>query len=98
MNAPTAFTRAADSVATTLANVVNSVFTDADGNLTGNNALGVNSAALINVTTSTISGTYLVINDGMDGFQSSDDLLVNITGYTGKLPALGNIAVGSFFV
>jgi len=98
MNAPTAFTRAANSVATTLANVVNSVFTDADGNLTGNNALGVNSAALINVTTSTISGTYLVINDGMDGFQSSDDLLVNITGYTGKLPALGNIAVGSFFV
>jgi hypothetical protein len=98
MNPPTGFTRAANSVATTLANVVNSVFTDADGDLTGNNALGVNRAALINVTTSAISGTYLVINDGMDGFQSSNDLLVNITGYTGKLPVLGNIAVDSFFV
>ncbi|MFN9400997.1 MAG: bluetail domain-containing putative surface protein, partial [Dolichospermum sp.] len=79
MNAPTAFTRAANSTDTTLTNVVNSVFTDADGALTGNQALGVNSAALVSVTTSGIAGTYLVINDGVAGFQSSNDLLVNIT-------------------
>ncbi|MDB9537282.1 hypothetical protein PN451_15850, partial [Dolichospermum planctonicum CS-1226] len=98
MNAPTAFTRAANSTASTLTNVVNSVFTDANGALTGNQALGVNSAALVSVTTSGIAGTYLVINDGVADFQSSNDLLVNITGYSGTLPALGNIAVSSFFI
>ncbi|WP_137908331.1 bluetail domain-containing putative surface protein, partial [Dolichospermum planctonicum] len=98
MNAPTAFTRAANSTATTLTDVVNNVFTDADGALTGNQALGVNSAALVSVTTFGIAGTYLVINDGVAGFQSSNDLLVNITGYSGILPALGTIAVSSFFI
>jgi len=100
MNAPNAFTRAANSTGTgtTLINVVTSVFTDADGALTGNQALGVNSAALVSVTTSGIAGTYLVINDGVAGFQSSNDLLVNITGSSGILPALGTIAVSSFFI
>ncbi|MFM6272597.1 MAG: bluetail domain-containing putative surface protein, partial [Dolichospermum sp.] len=100
------FARAANSTATTLANVVNSVFTDANGALVGNQALGVNSAALVSVTTfglvgvttSGIAGTYLVINDGVAGFQSGNDLLVNITGYTGTLPALGNITVANFFI
>ncbi|MFM6251347.1 MAG: bluetail domain-containing putative surface protein, partial [Dolichospermum sp.] len=96
--APTSFARAANSTTTTLANVVNSVFTDANGALTGNQALGVNSAALVNVTTTSIAGTYLMINDGVAGFQSSNDLLVNITGYTGTLPALGNITVANFFI
>ena len=96
--APTSFTRATNSTATTLTDVVNSVFTDADGALTGNQALGVNSAALLSVTTAGIAGTYLVINDVVAGFQSGNDLLVNITGFTGTLPALGNIIVGNFFV
>ncbi|MFN9599814.1 MAG: bluetail domain-containing putative surface protein, partial [Dolichospermum sp.] len=98
MNAPTAFTRATNSTATTLINMANSVFTDANGALTGNQALGVNSAALVSVTTVGIAGTYLVINDGLAGFQSSNDLLVNITGYSGTLPALGTIAVSSLFI
>jgi len=96
--APTRFARAANSTATTLTNVVNNVFTDANGGLTGNQALGVNSSALVNITSSGIAGTYLVINDGVAGFQSGNDLLVNITGYSGTLPALGNIAVGNFFI
>jgi Ca2+-binding RTX toxin-like protein len=98
MNASTALTRAANSTATTLTNVVNSVFTDANGALTGNQALGVNSATLVEITTASIAGTYLVINDGVAGFQSSNDLLVNITGYSGTLPALGSIDVSSFFI
>ena len=98
VNAPTDFSRAADSNATTLQNVVNSVFTDANGALTGNQVLGVNSAALVQVTTSGIAGTYLIINDGTAGFQSSNDLLVNITGYSGTIPPLGSISVNSFFV
>ena len=98
INAPTNFSRAADSIATTLQNVVNSVFTDANGAITGNQVLEVNSAALVQVTTAGIAGTYLIINDGTAGLQSSNDLLVNITGYSGTIPALGAISVNSFFV
>ncbi|GCA80091.1 Calx-beta domain-containing protein [Microcystis aeruginosa] len=97
-SAPSNFSRAADSTATTLDNLVNQVFTDANGAITGNQGLGVNSAALVQVTTGAIAGTYLIINDSAAGFQSSNDLLINITGFTGTLPALGNIPVGNFFV
>ncbi len=98
MNAPSSFSRAANSTVTTLQNLVNQVFTDANGAITGNQGLGVNSAALVQVTTGAIAGTYLIINDGTAGFQSSNDLLINITGFTGALPALGNIPVGNFFI
>jgi hypothetical protein len=97
-SAPSSFSRAANSTVTTLQNLINQVFTDANGAITGNQGLGVNSAALVQVTTGAIAGTYLVINDSTAGFQSSNDLLINITGFTGTLPALGNIPVGNFFV
>ncbi|MBG1266459.1 calcium-binding protein [Nostoc sp. WHI] len=97
-NAPSSFTRAGDKTATTLLNLANQVFTDANGALAGNQALGVNSAALVRVTSGAIAGTYLTINNSTAGFQSSSDLLVNLTGLTGTLPAFGNIAVSSFFV
>ncbi|MFM7572195.1 MAG: bluetail domain-containing putative surface protein [Snowella sp.] len=62
----------------------------------------INSAALVQVTTAGIAGTYLVINNGTAGFQNSilggnNDSVVNITGVVG-LPALGTISVNSFFV
>jgi Ca2+-binding RTX toxin-like protein len=97
-SAPSNFSRAANSTATTLQNLINQVFTDANGAITGNQGLGVNSAALVQVTTGAIAGTYLVINDSTAGFQSSNDLLINITGFTGALPALGNINVSNFFI
>ncbi|AKV67559.1 beta strand repeat-containing protein [Microcystis panniformis] len=97
-SAPSSFSRAANSTVTTLQNLVNQVFTDANGATTGNQGLGVNSAALVQVTTGAIAGTYLVINDSTDGFQSSNDLLINITGFTGTLPALGSIPVSNFFI
>ncbi|REJ43087.1 MAG: calcium-binding protein [Microcystis flos-aquae TF09] len=98
MSAPSSFSRAADSTVTTLDNLINQVFTDANGAITGNQGLGVNSAALVQVTTGAIAGTYLIINDSTAGFQSSNDLLINITGFTGTLPALGSINVSSFFI
>ncbi|MFM7406331.1 MAG: bluetail domain-containing putative surface protein, partial [Cuspidothrix sp.] len=98
MNAPAFFTRAANSAAATLADVVNNVFTDADGASVENKALRLNSAALVNVTTAGIAGTYLVINDSIPAFQSHRDLVVNLTGYIGTLPGLGSINVSSFFV
>jgi len=97
-SAPSNFSRAANSTVTTLQNLVNQVFTDANGATTGNQELAVNSAALVQVTTGAIAGTYLVINDSTAGFQSSNDLLINITGFTGTLLALGNIPVSNFFV
>ncbi|NCS76024.1 MAG: endo-1,3-1,4-beta-glycanase ExsH [Microcystis aeruginosa K13-07] len=78
MNAPSSFSRAADSTVSTLDNLINQVFTDANGATTGNQELAVNSAALVQVTTGAIAGTYLVINDSTAGFQSSNDLLINI--------------------
>jgi Ca2+-binding RTX toxin-like protein len=97
-SAPSNFSRAANSTVTTLQNLINQVFTDANGAITGNQELAVNSAALVQVTTGAIAGTYLVINDSAAGFQSSNDLLINITGFTGTLPALGSIPVGNFFI
>ena len=95
--APAAFSRAANSAATTLTNVVNAVFTDANGALAGNQALGINGAALVRVTTVGIAGTYIIVNDNVAGFQNANDLLVNVTGITGTLPT-GNIPVSNFFV
>ncbi|MDZ8259261.1 calcium-binding protein [Nostoc sp. ChiQUE01b] len=96
-NAPSIFSRAADSTATTLVNLANQVFTDANGASAGNQALGVNGAALVKVTSGAIAGTYLAINNSTAGFQANSDLLVNLTGLTGTFPAFGNIAVSSFF-
>lgn len=101
--APTSFSRATNSAAADLTTVVNNVFTDANGAIAGNQALAINSAALVQVTTAVIAGTYLVINNGTTGFQNSilggnNDSIVNITGFTGKVPALGTISVNSFFV
>jgi Ca2+-binding RTX toxin-like protein len=98
MNRPCLFSRAANSPATTLQKVVTQVFTDANGGLAGNQALGINSAALVVATSCSIAGTYLVINDGTAGFQASNDLVINLRGYTGTLPPLGNITVSSFFI
>jgi hypothetical protein len=96
--APAGFTRAStNNTATTLSALATAVFTDANGALTGNQALGANRAALVVATRSPIAGTYLFINDGNAGRNNTNDLLFNITGYSGTLPGLGVIPVGSVF-
>jgi Ca2+-binding RTX toxin-like protein len=97
-NAPTSFSRAANNAATSLTILINNLFLDANGATAGNQALGINSAVLVQATNTGIAGTYLFINDGMAGFQATNDLLINITGSTGTLPGLGAIAVNSFFI
>jgi Ca2+-binding RTX toxin-like protein len=96
--APLSFTRAANSTATTRTALATQVFTDANGLLAGNQALGANSAALVQVTAGAIAGTYLLINDSTATLSSTNDLLINITGFSGALPGLGSIPVASFFV
>jgi Ca2+-binding RTX toxin-like protein len=97
-NAPTSFSRAANNAATSLTTLINNLFIDANGATAGNQALGINSAVLVQATNTGIAGTYLFINDGTAGFQANNDLLINITGSTGALPGLGVIAVNSFFI
>lgn len=97
MAAPTALSRAADSAASSLSSAVTQVFADANGALAGSQTLGLNEAAIVQVTTSGIAGTYLIVNDGVADFQRTTDLVINISGYTGILPGLGAIAVNTFF-
>ncbi|MEB3314240.1 MAG: bluetail domain-containing putative surface protein [Cyanobacteriota bacterium] len=98
MAAPAAFSRAANNSATALSSVISNVFADANGALAGNQGLGLNSAALVVASANGIAGTYLVINDGVPGFQAATDLVINLTGHTGTLPGLGPITPSSWFV
>ncbi|MFN5514091.1 MAG: peptidylprolyl isomerase [Cyanobacteriota bacterium] len=92
--APAGFTRAADNATTNINTIVGNVFADSNGAQAGNQALGLNRAALVKANTA----TYLIVNDGIAGFQSANDLVINLTGITGTLPALGTIPVANFFV
>jgi uncharacterized protein len=95
--APVNFTRASDdSISNTLQALLSAVYIDANGAMAGNQALAAGDAALVVSTGSSISGTYLVIDDGTAGF-SANDLVVNISGTTGNLPGFGAIQVNSFF-
>ena len=98
MAAPTSLSRSANSSATSVSSAVSQVFADANGALSGAQPLGLNSAALMVISTASIAGTYLVVNDGVAGFQSNTDLVVNLTGYTGTIPNFGTIPVTNFFV
>ncbi|QVL52271.1 MAG: hypothetical protein KFB97_12615 [Cyanobium sp. M30B3] len=96
--APVAFSRAADnSTASTLAALANAVFADANGRAAGNQPLAANAAALVRSTNAAIAGTYLLINNGSAARSLTADLMVNITGYSGTLPALGVRPVGLVF-
>ena len=96
---PVAFSRAADnSSASTLSALASSVFTDADGALVGNQALLASGAVLVNATNPAIAGTYLFVNNNTQSLSTTFDVLINLTGFTGTLPALGSIAVDSVFL
>ncbi|QFS50137.1 calcium-binding protein [Nostoc sphaeroides] len=91
---PVSLTRAADNYYyETQLDLVKQVFIDANGKLAGNQALGINSAAIVH------NGLdlYLVVNDGIAGFQANSDLLIDLQTY-GTLPAFGSVPVDTFFV
>jgi hypothetical protein len=66
---------------------VSNSFQDVNGSLPGKQALALNSAAVMHVTAAGVLNTYLMVNDAIAGYQKASDLVVNITGYTGNLPA-----------
>jgi Ca2+-binding RTX toxin-like protein len=97
INAPSSFSRAANqSTVSSLLELANQVFIDANGELAGNQPLEINSAALFVFTYGSIADNYLVINDGTPGFQPSNDLVINLI-TSGPLPPVGAIPVTNFF-
>lgn len=95
--APTSLSRASnDAASTTLLALVQSVYADANGALAGNQALTLGGSAIVASNSAVIAGTYLIIDDGIAGL-STNDLVVNITGFSGTLPTFGTVPVNSFF-
>ncbi|MFM1841666.1 MAG: hypothetical protein RLZZ490_398, partial [Cyanobacteriota bacterium] len=94
LNTPGTLSRATDSATTDINTIVDNVFTDADGALIGNQGLGVNSAVLVKADTA----IYMIVNDGNDGFQTANDLVINLTGIAGTFPALGALPTDLFFI
>ncbi len=70
------------------------IFIDANGKQAGNQALAVNSAAI--VETFGFFNAYLVINDNTPGFQANSDLVINLATF-GAMPPLGVIPVDTIF-
>jgi Ca2+-binding RTX toxin-like protein len=93
MAAPIGLSRAADSSTMQLETIIAQIFTDADGATPGNQALGANTAALVQAN----QAAYLIVNDNQIGFQANRDLVINITTYLGTLPTLGAVSVDMFF-
>lgn len=95
---PTRLTRAADDEYpySSLEDLVKQVFTDANGKLAGNQALGVNSAALVDGAVN----DYLIINDGTAAFQANKDLVIDmgVLLYGQMTPSSGVLPVDSFFI
>ncbi|MCT0252669.1 cadherin domain-containing protein, partial [Synechocystis sp. CS-94] len=83
---PVQFSRASDNASTSLTNIVNSVFADANGSLAGAQALGANSAAFVRATAPGFEEIYFIINDGTAGFNPVNDLVINVRNYQGTLP------------
>ncbi len=98
INFPSSFSRAADDTTSNyLEDLADKVFIDANGELAGNQPLGINSAALVVATYGSSANNYLVINDATAGFQPGNDLVIELV--TSKtLPPVGTIPIMNFFV
>ncbi len=94
---PLSLTRAADtnSFGFSMADL-NHLFIDANGRQAGNQALGLNSAVLVD--TFNFTNVYLVINDNVAGFQANNDLVINLSVADMTLLPLGVISVDTVFV
>ena len=89
---PRFLSRAANNrTATTLEELARAVFADADGQKAGNQPLRRRAAVLVRATNAEIRGTYLLVNNGNRRLNPSADLMVEITGFSGRLPGLGAI-------
>ncbi len=87
--APTSLVRAGnDASSATVAALVQSVY--------AGSAISTGGAVLIASNSAPIAGTYLIVDDGVTGL-SNNDLVVNITGFSGALPTFGSVPVSTLF-
>jgi|688.fasta_scaffold192130_2 hypothetical protein len=95
---PRSFSRADNnSSATTLRELAASVFADADGLQAGDQALRRGAAVLVRATSAEIRGTYLLVNNGNLRLDPTNDLMLRLTGFSGRLPAVGAIDPAAVF-
>ncbi|MCW9679746.1 VWD domain-containing protein [Dolichospermum planctonicum UHCC 0167] len=80
------------STATTLNAAAIAAYQDANPNLAGTQSLTANQAVFFGWN----DGTYLSVNDGLSAFNSSSDLLINVTGMTGTI-ATGLLTTNNYF-
>ena len=80
------------STATTLSAAAIAAYADANPNLTGIQSLAANQAVFFGWN----GGTYLSVNDSLAAFNSSNDLLINVTGITGTI-ATGLLTTNNYF-
>lgn len=98
MATPGSFWRAGNSAAASVSDLLTAVFADANGALAGNQILGVNAAAFVVASTAAIAGNYVIVNDGVAGFQAATDLVFKVNVLSGSLPVLGVNSASSWFV
>ncbi len=86
-------TRSANNSAeNTLFGLVQAAATDVNGAIAGNQALGIADAVIIESTNASIAGTYLIINNDNNAELGLNNLVINITGYSGILDDPGVIS------
>jgi len=98
MATPVFFSRALNNTAKSLSGMIASVYADANGARPGRQPLELFQAALVIARAAPIGGTYLIINDDARGYQADTDLLIKLSGYSGKLPGFGGIVTTTWFV
>jgi len=98
MATPVFFSRALNNTAKSLSGMIASVYADANGARPGRQPLELFQAALVIARAAPIGGTYLIINDDASGYQSDTDLLIKLSGYSGKLPGFGGIVTTTWVV
>lgn len=97
--APVSFRRAADNgSAASLDALTAEVFKDVDALTPGDQPLPANGAALVVATNPAIAAAYLIVNDSTAARSLTNDLLINLSGFSGVLPSVGSLAVPSVFL
>ena len=96
--APVGLSSVSNGKAKTFRALVSAAFLDCNGALEGKQALGANSAVIVKSLHKSISGTYLVVNDGVSALNYANDLMINITGFTGDQAVSGSIPMSSIFL
>jgi len=76
---------------------IQAAFKDKDLSTTGDQALGLGEAVIFTQRSGRVTNTYMIVNTGTTGYDSSTDFMVNITGWFSSGFGRGQLAVSDFF-